>query len=52
MDNPEQFDGLFMTALQKSEGINNFFDAFFGFLFRKTDYYTNKGKHNNIKIVI
>ena len=43
MDNLEQFDGLFMTALQKAEGINNFFDAFFGFMLRKTDFYADGG---------
>jgi hypothetical protein len=41
MENQEQFDGLFMTVLQRSEGINNFFDNFFNFLYRKTDFFTN-----------
>jgi hypothetical protein len=44
MENLEQLDGLFMTALQKAEGINNFFDGVFGFLLRKSDFFTNKGK--------
>lgn len=44
MANLEQFDGLFMTVLQKSEGIDNFFDAFFGFLNRKTDLYADPSK--------
>lgn len=43
MENLEQLDGLFMTALQKSEGINNFFDNAFGFLFRKSDFFSNQG---------
>ncbi|CAG9317619.1 unnamed protein product [Blepharisma stoltei] len=35
----EKFDGLLMTVVQQSQGINGFFDAFFGFLRRKTDFY-------------
>jgi hypothetical protein len=46
MENPEQFDGLFMTALQQAKGINNFFDAMFGFMLRKTDFYADAGKYN------
>jgi hypothetical protein len=42
MEDTEQFDGLFMTALQKGQGIQNFFDSFFGFLYRKTDFYADK----------
>jgi len=38
-NNLEYLDGLFMTAMQKAEGINNLFDAFFGFLERKSDFY-------------
>jgi hypothetical protein len=44
MENPEQFDGLFMTALQQGHGIQNFFDSFFGFLYRKTDFFQDKEK--------
>jgi len=43
MENLEQFDGLFMTAMQRSEGINNFFDSVFGFLLRKSDFFSSKG---------
>ena len=28
MEDHEQFDGLYMTILQKGQGINNFFDSF------------------------
>jgi len=48
MENLEQFDGLFMTALQKAEGINNFFDSLFGFLYRKSDFFSSQGKMDNI----
>lgn len=44
MEDQEQFDGLCMTILQKGQGINNFFDAFFGFLYRKTDFFADKAK--------
>jgi flagellar biosynthesis GTPase FlhF len=44
MEDPEQFDGLFMTALQKGQGIQNFFDSFFGFLYRKTDFFEDKNR--------
>jgi hypothetical protein len=43
MEDPEQFDGLYMTILQKGQGINNFFDSFYGFLYRKTDFFADKG---------
>jgi hypothetical protein len=45
MDNNQDYcDGLFMTAMQKSEGINGLFDAFFGFLYRKSDFYADPSK--------
>jgi hypothetical protein len=46
MENLEQLDGLYMTALQKAEGINNLFDSFFGFLSRKSDFFSNKGTYS------
>ncbi len=36
----ERFDGLFMTAIQQSQGIENFFTNLFGFMRRKTDFLT------------
>lgn len=36
----ERFDGLFLNAAQQIGGIDTLFDAFFGFLCRKTDFYT------------
>jgi len=35
-----QFDNLFMTVAQNAQGIDNLLDSFFGFLLRKTDFYT------------
>ena len=36
----EKFDGLFMTAIQQSQGIDNFFNNLFSFMRRKTDFFT------------
>lgn len=44
MSTQDQFDGLFMTALQQGGGFTNFLDSFFGFLFRKTDFYADPSK--------
>lgn len=40
----ERFDGLFMNAVQQSQGIDNFFDNLFGFMRRKTDFFTLEDK--------
>ncbi len=45
MSNLEQFDGLFMTALQQGGGITSFLDSFYGFLYRKTDFFADAGKY-------
>jgi len=37
----DKFDGVLMNIVQQSSGINGFFEAFFGFLRRKTDYFSN-----------
>jgi 3-deoxy-D-manno-octulosonic acid (KDO) 8-phosphate synthase len=37
-----------MTVIQKARGIDNYFDAVFGFLFRKTDFFTNASKSKEI----
>ena len=44
----EEYDGLLMTVIQKARGIDNYFDAVFGFLFRKTDFFTNAEKSHEI----
>ena len=38
----EKFDGLFMGAVQNARGIDNFFDALFSFMRRKTDFFSNE----------
>ena len=35
----DKFDGLFMSGLQNCQGIDNFFDAMFSFMRRKTDFF-------------
>ena len=44
----DEYDGLLMTVIQKAGGIDNYFDAVFGFLFRKTDFFTNEIKSREI----
>jgi len=41
MADEERFDGIFMNIVQQASGIDNFFDSLFGFMQRKTDFYTN-----------
>ena len=36
----ERFDGLFLNAVQQSQGIDNFFNNLFCFMRRKTDFYS------------
>jgi gamma-glutamylcysteine synthetase len=36
----ERFDGVFMGTVQQAQGIDNFFDALFAFMRRKTDLFT------------
>ena len=47
MDSPEQFDGLLMTIIQKAGGIQNYFDAVYGFLYRKTDFFADESRSKN-----
>ena len=44
----EKFDGLFMTAIQQSQGIENFFGNLFSFMRRKTDFFSNQEKSRTI----
>jgi hypothetical protein len=44
MEDSEQFDGLYMTILQKGQGINNFFESLFSFMYRKTDFFADESK--------
>lgn len=38
----DKFDGLFMTAVQQAQGIDNFFDHLFSFFGRKTDLFSQE----------
>ena len=44
----ERFDGLFMNAVQGSEGIEKFFSNLFSFLRRRTDFYKLEGSGESI----
>jgi hypothetical protein len=46
----DRFDGLFMNAVQQSQGIENFFDNLFGFMRRKTDFFSAKDKSRGMVI--
>ncbi|KAK2162763.1 hypothetical protein LSH36_92g05007 [Paralvinella palmiformis] len=50
---PERFDGLLMSMAQQCEeaGIHEMLDCIFGFLARKTDFYTGGGKEAAEKII-
>jgi hypothetical protein len=37
-----KFDGLFMNVIQQANGIDGFFNAMFGFMRRKTDFFTDE----------
>ena len=41
-DGDERLDGMFMNAVQQSQGIENFFNNLFGFFRRKTDLFTDE----------
>ena len=46
----ERFDGLFMSAIQQAQGIENFYDAMFSFMRRKTDFFSNQtSSYNTVK---
>jgi hypothetical protein len=36
----ERLDGLFMSAIQQSQGIETFFNNLFSFMRRKTDFFS------------
>ncbi len=48
MSQEEKFDGLFMTAVQQSQGIENFYNNMFSFMRRKTDFFTYDDKARDI----
>jgi len=41
MSEEDKFDGILMSIVQQSAGIDGFFDAVFGFLRRRTDFFTD-----------
>ena len=43
MEDP-RFDGLFMSAIQQCQGIENFYEALFSFMRRKTDFFAGEEK--------
>lgn len=50
MSNADQrFDGLFMSAIQQSQGIENFFNDLFSFMRRKTDFFSQE---DNSKVIV
>jgi len=40
MSEDTRFDGLFMSAIQQCQGIDNFYEAMFSFMRRKTDFFS------------
>ena len=49
MSEDTRFDGLFMSAVQQSQGIENFYDHMFSFMRRKTDFFSMQD--NSSKVV-
>jgi hypothetical protein len=46
----ERFDGLFMSAIQQAQGIENFYDSMFSFMRRKTDFFSSEeSSFNTVK---
>ena len=43
MSQDELFDNLFFTIIQKSGGLEGFWDSAYSFLRRRTDFFSNKG---------
>jgi len=48
MSEDDAFDGTLMGIVQRTGGIDGFFDAMFGFLRRKTDFYANQKEAEGI----
>lgn len=48
MSNNEMFDGVLMNMVQKAEGIEGFYDAIFGFMRRKTDFFSSADKGKKV----
>ena len=50
--NSPAFDGMLMNIVQRNKGIEGFFDAVYGFLRRKTDFFANKGMEYNYLFIL
>ena len=50
MADDERMDGLFMSAIQNAQGIDNFFNYIFSFMRRKTDFYTADEKSKQVVV--
>jgi hypothetical protein len=48
MNEENKFDGILMTIIQQKGNIDGFFDSVFGFLRRKTDFFANQKKAEEI----
>ena len=44
----DKYDGILAQILQENKGYEGFFDVVFGFLSRKTDFYQNHKKAEEI----
>ena len=40
----QRYDGVLLSIVQQAGGIDGFFEAVFGFLRRKTDFFTDQSK--------
>ncbi len=38
------FDGILMQVIQKNRGIDGFFNCMYGFLRRKTDFFSDQSR--------
>ena len=47
MQDDPRFDGLFMSAIQQSGGIENFYNHLFSFMRRKTDFFSQDESSKN-----
>ena len=44
MSQDDRFDGVLVNIIQQAGGIDGFFEAIFGVLSRKTDFFTDQSK--------
>ena len=48
MQDDPRFDGLFMSAIQQCQGIENFYSHLFSFMRRKTDFFSQEDKSTEV----